>query len=696
MAALALGEGSAAWLLVVAVLFASCLVVTGLRPSWRLRPALATGAILLLIQGFVFEVLASDAFLVPAAHFLVLFQLVLLTQERTSRNYGLVCVMALIHMMLAGVLSVDMAFGVCLVVFVPAGVAALALLNLRRELERSGSATDLAWHEGLPRGRMLATLGLVSLGELALMVVVFLHFPRFGLQLFQLRPVQRGPALTGFSDRVRLGDLGRILDNAQAVMAARVSRDGAPVEPDTLPILWRGIAHDTYEDGEWSTRHYIRDSASQPLSPERPFVPPGAYLLRGDKVIQEITLEPVTSRVLFYLPHLAALGTATPNLDSLCWHAETRTASSARGSSVSLRYTVTSVVPSRSLERLRRRRKPNAHTLAHLKPCLQLPASIGPGVGALAQRVVGSIPDDAWYDRAKAIEAYLKGHYEYTLAPRRAPTGVDPVEHFLLAEPRGHCEHFASAMAVMLRSVGIPSRVVTGFRAGDWNEYGRFYLVRQRHAHAWVEAYMPSVHDWEPFDPTPPTAAAPPPPEGFLARLDRRLAYLRLAWNSYVVNYSAQEQRELAGLFQRLLAGLPNALPSWGRDLLALDAGSASAAGLVVLTVVGVLLAAAAGLVAVGWLRRRRRGWAPGWAGRARGFYGRLEAALRRRGFRRLASQTPLEFAAAVVAAGGEGYAPARVVAEAFCRARYGGKRLSAPEWRRVRQALAAIERKRR
>src|SRR5204863_9121503 len=77
----------------------------------------------------------------------------------------------------------------------------------------------------------------------------------------------------------------------------------------------------------------------------------------------------------------------------------------------------------------------------------------------------------------------------------------DPVAFFLFERKAGHCEYFASAMAILLREEGVPSRIVTGFRGGEWNELTGNFIVRAKDAHSWVEVYFPGV-GWYAFDPT--------------------------------------------------------------------------------------------------------------------------------------------------------------------------------------------------
>jgi len=685
--ALSAALASPVWLAFGLGSLAGYLVLARLRPNWRPSRDATTACVVLTTVVFVGEVATTGMLLVSAAHFLLIIQLVWLCQERTTRHYNWLALTSLVEMVVAGVLSVDVVFGLSLLVYVMAGAFVLILLNLRGELERGGLGSEEAG--GARLGRRLAACGLVvGVGELATMVLVFLYFPRFGLQLLQLRPLARGPTLVGMSDRVRLGDLAAILDNPEVVMSVRLYRDGRPFRATSFRPYWRGMGLDTYEAGVWRTRRYIGELGGYSLR-YRSFRP---YTRKfpGQEVRAEIALEPVNSRVLFYLPHLVELDTGTPNLDGVFYHAPTRSVSSTRSTAVSLRYYVRSRVPRWPLEQLRRPVPfdPTGRREEWLRG-LQLPRGLDPRVKALAERVVARTHRFAFYDRARLIETYLKGHYDYTLHPGPAPPGQDPIVRFLFTTRRGHCEYFAAAMVLMLRTLGIPARMATGFLGGEWNEYGRFYVVRQRNAHAWVEAYIPAVREWVTFDPTPRADTGEARGYGWVAALDRRLAYLRLAWNNYVVNYSFQDQRQLARAVSRLLGRL-GALARAGRVALATRGGGGGLAAPFAAAIALLVFGGAMWFLVAMFRGRRRRQRAP--SPRV-GFYRKLEAILRRHGFRRDPATTPLEFVRAVVVRGGQDYLPAMMVAEAFCRARYGGKKLDEAERRAIARALARLGR---
>jgi len=684
--ALCVSLGSVAWLGFGVASLLCCMVLARVWPGWHPSRDVSSTAVILVTLVFFVEVVGTQMLLVPAAHFLLVIQVVWLMQEGTSRQCGWVVLTSLVQMVVAGVLSVDLVFGACLVVYVLAGVFALMLLNLRRELERAGDKRA----EARISTRLVACGAFVGVGELVVIVLVFLYFPRFGLQLLQLRPLARGPALTGISDRVRLGDLAEILDNPEVVMSVRLFRNGRPLRATSFRPYWRGMGLDTYEAGVWRTRHYIGELGGYSLRYRtfRPYV----RKFPGMGVTAEVALEPVATRVLFYLPRLVELTSGTPNLDGVFYHAPTRSVSSTRSTAVSLRYYVRARVPQWPVEELRRpvAFDPTGRREEWLRG-LQLPPGLDPRVRGLAESIVAHTDKFAFYDRARLIETYLKGHYDYTLHPGRVPPGEDPVVRFLFTTRRGHCEYFAAAMVLMLRTLGIPARMATGFVGGEWNDYGRFYVVRQRNAHAWVEVYVPSVRDWVTFDPTPRSDMSEGGGYGWVAALDRRLAYLRLAWNNYVVNYSFQDQRALSAALNRLLGHLAAVMrPVDGRlTVRGAGRGALGALALVVAGPLGAVLAVYLLRLAARRLRRSRlRAARP-----ALGFYRKLESLLRRHGFRREPSTTPREFARHVVLRGGPSYEPVVGVVEAFCRVRYGGERLGGAERRAIHRALARLQR---
>jgi hypothetical protein len=154
----------------------------------------------------------------------------------------------------------------------------------------------------------------------------------------------------------------------------------------------------------------------------------------------------------------------------------------------------------------------------------------------LAHRVIQQVVTP--FGQTLAIQQHLLENYRYSLEADTA-TLSHPLEEFLFTRKTGYCEHYATAMVVMLRTVGIPARLVTGFLATEWNEYGGYFTVRQRDAHAWVEVYFPHS-GWITMDPTPTVSAAVATSRWESIR--RIEESVRLQWDRLFIRYSAKDQ----------------------------------------------------------------------------------------------------------------------------------------------------------
>jgi hypothetical protein len=175
---------------------------------------------------------------------------------------------------------------------------------------------------------------------------------------------------------------------------------------------------------------------------------------------------------------------------------------------------------------------------------LSLPSGLSNRVAQLAKSWVGDADDPLVQSRL--VEQRLRRDYRYDL---ESPSGAaqNPMEDFLFNSRRGHCEYYATAMAILLRTLGIPTRNVTGFGAATFNRFGWFYVVRQSDAHSWVEAWVDGM-GWSRFDPTPPQA---PTATGELGGVGRIIGDLIEAvaqrWSRHVEAYDMQQQIRLVG-----------------------------------------------------------------------------------------------------------------------------------------------------
>lgn len=130
---------------------------------------------------------------------------------------------------------------------------------------------------------------------------------------------------------------------------------------------------------------------------------------------------------------------------------------------------------------------------------LQLPKELPERVGKLSREITSATDND--YDRVKAIETYLSKNYQYTLKPGNIPQNRDFVDYFLFDSKQGYCTYYASAMTVLVRSIGIPARYVEGYMLPSKPVSGKSYEVTNKEAHAWVEVYFEGF-GWIPFEPT--------------------------------------------------------------------------------------------------------------------------------------------------------------------------------------------------
>jgi transglutaminase-like putative cysteine protease len=267
---------------------------------------------------------------------------------------------------------------------------------------------------------------------------------------------------------------------------------------------------------------------------------------------------------------------------------------------------------------------------AALAPYLQLAEGLDPRYRALAAEIFAG--RDSTREKIGAVVAWLDAHRDYG-ADYRAPDGEDPLTHFLFSEERlaGHCELFASAATLLLRAAGVPARYVTGVAPWERGQMGNYWVVRNRDAHAWVEAYEPGT-GWITVEPTPPAGV---PGAGGLEPAPW--------WSEAAYQANLFRVRVFAALQQGDLRG---ALAVLGEALL--DVAGLAARGwwlwLPVAVVAALWLLRARLAAALPRLPRRAPRPAP--ADRPRlAALGRVDRAARRAGYRRAAFETPHQFA---------------------------------------------------
>jgi protein-glutamine gamma-glutamyltransferase len=623
------------------VITAAALILRGLITAGVLRldfpPGVVTAATLAYIAFYPIDYFYVSAAFIPSVVHLVFFVAVVkILTAKTNRDYLLLRVIAYLELLAACVLSTSLNFFVFLLLFLVLGVAVFTSSEMREsgfKLQAgpriSGRALSI---------RLTAVTLVVSAGILVITAGLFFFLPRTARAAFQ-HLVSHRYHLAGFSNRVALGEIGEIKKENTPVMHVRMDRP----EDRGLALKWRGASLASFNGRVWSSLQGM----GQAIRPDR----------GGQVQLDDARLRPGARHISYavYLNDIASdalFFAGTPEflrIDSTVIRRAGGNYSVGFGDGRNVSYQVYSRLDPANSENL------TDDYLAPLtgplrKEYLQTP-SIDPRVSELAQRIVGAEPSPAI--EARLIEQYLQTHYGYTLElPATEP--LDPIADFLFRRKKGHCEYFASTMAVMLRDVDIPSRVVTGFQSGIYNPISGSQLIRTSDAHSWVEAWIPR-RGWVTFDPTP---ADPNPPRLSLwTRLGFYTDAAEVFWQDWVVNYNLDRQLQLAtkmgqssrhvGLnwFDRLgLAG-----PRWWSTL----SDFAKRYGVLFSSVaVLALLTVLFGKDGWNWWNTRRRvlrvqrGEAE--ASDATLLYHRMLKVLKRRGIEKPAWLTPCEFAQVV------------------------------------------------
>ncbi|MCP4042370.1 MAG: DUF3488 domain-containing transglutaminase family protein [Gammaproteobacteria bacterium] len=384
-----------------------------------------------------------------------------------------------------------------------------------------------------PRTSLSLAAGLL-IQSLPLMLVLFLFFPRISGPLWGL-PKDAHSAVTGLSDSMIPGNISN-LSQSDAV-AFRVKFDGPA--PPTPTRYWRGpVLWDT-DGNRWSAGRFRGE-------------PPPIAFTSGGGISYTVTLEPHFKRWLFFLEmptEIPAIGAVQHDFTVTSKRA-VRERTRYRGASAT-GYSLTSISDTQ------------------LRRALDLPVGSHPRARDLAASWRQKDPDPARIVE-NALDYFTTQSFSYTLNPPLLDG--DSIDDFLFLTRRGFCEHYAAAFTVLMRSVGIPARVVTGYQGGEINPVNKYLIVRQRDAHAWVEVWL-GDQGWIRVDPT--ASVAPnrieqgidmvlPPRIGpimalglsdntLLYNLWRRLRFnwdaVNNWWNQWVLGYDPVRQKNLLSRF---------------------------------------------------------------------------------------------------------------------------------------------------
>jgi transglutaminase-like putative cysteine protease len=445
------------------------------------------------------------------------------------RDYLYLAVLAFAQMLAAATLTVHLSFLIYFGLFLLLSIATFSSFEIKRARNRVADpgAAARPQQAGL-FSALSGTAAIISCGTVVLAAVLFFVIPR-GRSGYFSSLAGPGQRVTGFSDNVEFGVIGQIKKSSVVVMHIQ-----APGLSPFHSIKWRGIGLTTFNGKRWFNRNL--SSATLPglgnFRIRRDLFHPGQ---RTDLLRYTITLQPLASEVLFLAPQPLELTVSGPF--RILWQDEAGSIYLRFAGESLARYSVVSDIALPSPDLLRSDSGPLPP--AFKETYLQLPPT-DPRVVELARKVTQQ--ETSSYGKAKAIESYLQKTYGYTLdLPAAMPS--DPIAYFLFEARRGHCEFFASSMAIMLRTLGIPTRLVNGFLQGTYNDISGNYTVRASDAHTWVEVYFPS-YGWISFDPTPPEGRSD---QSLLTgRLALYLDAFQSVWEEWIINYDFLHQITLA------------------------------------------------------------------------------------------------------------------------------------------------------
>jgi protein-glutamine gamma-glutamyltransferase len=476
----------------------------------------------------------SRTFLGATVHLVLFTMVVRLFSLQRPRDHYTLAVLSFLMVLAAAVLTVGSVFLFSFAGFLLVAVVTFVLMEMRHSVanEQTQALDPGIASLGATSSNRRMAYGLMAIAPLLMLMIligsalIFFLLPRISSRyLSAYTPTSN--VSTGFTDRVQLGRIGEIQQSSTVVMHIEIQND----TQGAYDLKWRGVALSNFDGKAWSNSFEQRQlrpalDGSYRLAARGE----GAGSVAGRTIHYRVMMEPIGTNVFFLAERPQKL------------KGNFRQVSTDDGGSVYNldadrpinRYEADSQFAETDSEELRLASNTASGSMDEY---LKLPP-LDARISKLADEI--GAPASSNYERAVAVEQYLSTHFGYTL---ELPHGLspDPLANFLFERKKGHCEYFASSMAVMLRALRIPSRIVTGFRGGEFNDLTGQYVVRASDAHSWVEAYFPGS-GWVSFDPTP--AGSLPTRTGW-SRFQLYVDAAASFWREWVINYDISHQHTL-------------------------------------------------------------------------------------------------------------------------------------------------------
>jgi transglutaminase-like putative cysteine protease len=472
-----------------------------------------------------------DRMLTATVHLILFTTVIKIFSARTSRDYGYLAVLSFMMILASAILTVSTTYLVFFVLYVILAISTFISYEIKQGMESARRAPEGPFRRprqnrtAIEAALMKAAVGL-AVGIFLLATGLFFVIPRYRTGYLTSLSSQ-AQNISGFSETVNLGDIRKILRSPMVVM--RVTVEGDPRR--FQGVKWRGVGLTSFDGTHWFNDNTERTPIT-PAFEQRILLPrlegwesrsrrPLRYHVLRSALSTDVVFAAPTPQEIIGRFHLVDVD-------------ETGSLHSPQYAFAPLAYDVVSEAGLPSALELRQASTdyPEDIRLVYLR----LP-ELDPRIAELARKVSSAATNN--YDRATAIEKYLRDNFRYTLDPAAIEPN-DPIVSFLFKSKSGYCEYFAAAMAVMLRTLDIPSRLVNGFQTGSYNRIGKDFVVRARDAHSWVEVYFPK-YGWVTFDPTP---ADPNPIRA--GAWDDYIDALSLFWSEWIINYDFSHQVRLA------------------------------------------------------------------------------------------------------------------------------------------------------
>ena len=576
--------------------------------------------------------------------FLIFLQVIKLLGKKSMRDIIQIYALSFFQFLAGTIITVNFSYSLAFVIYIAVAVWAIIVFEMRKGAIDAGNRGNE--EPALVTPRFLSAAFILSFCILLAAVLIFVSVPRLRGSYFSSGFLRTGELKSGFSEEVKLGRVGEIKLDGSPVMMVRILDRG--VEDIPYPVYWRGVSLDKFDGETWRAgtvghKIYAPDPAGRIIVS---VAGAGGYVLK-----QEIITEPLDTDVLFSANVPIGFssvpgGRVSGTNDSYSLHGS---------ASNRIKYYAVSDILAPSPEELRKDDSPYPHDM---EAYLQLPP-LGERVRDLALEITSS--DKSAYDKAVSIKRYLLTNYGYTRTLASGSADY-PLEEFLFTKKEGHCEYFATAMAVLLREAGIPSRIVNGFIGGDVNKLGNFFLIRESDAHSWVEVFFPG-HGWVSFDPTPESGGGASP--ALVPFVASYLDYLRFRWNRYVIDFSGRDQERLLGSVRDTW--------TWNARTLFRGAGFKSLLDKRAAALIAVLVIAAGALAAGPGIRSFRRSRSGGPAEKSSALYNDALRFLSKRGYPKPEFMTAREFSDVLARGSYPGSSAMESLTGKYLQTRFGG-----------------------